>query len=191
MELEQLATSFGRIRSDGHFAICEAKPVEGKESDSLKGSVRTLPLAEWLWTVPVQDSIPWPDLSALAIIPWPHPDGKDKCGECKGRGSVECYACGHDEDCEYCDGTGKAECSCVGGFGDRLRLRPAPMSLGDFKGENGEAVGVNPLYLEAIRDSIGPVTAMWYGHIQESRSFAFFCAGERGRAVIMPYRMNR
>jgi hypothetical protein len=32
------------------------------------------------------------------------------CDGCGGRGTIECYACGHEDDCEECDGTGRTVC---------------------------------------------------------------------------------
>lgn len=34
-------------------------------------------------------------------------EAERECGECGGRGEVECFACGHEHECEDCDGTGK------------------------------------------------------------------------------------
>lgn len=33
-------------------------------------------------------------------------DAEKECEECYGEGFEECYACGHEADCEYCGGAG-------------------------------------------------------------------------------------
>ena len=188
-EMQQAKTSFGRIMSDGHVAICDTNPPVESDAPDNYGSARAA-LAEKLWVMAVESSIQWPDLSALNIKPCTHKDGSIRCDECNGSGEAECPRCLHESVCEECGGDGRVECDCLAGVGVTGQSRVSAISLGFHVDAEGNPVGANPLYLEAARLAIGPVAAMWFGEIGQ-KSKAFIIVGERGRAIVMPYRMPR